>query len=133
MSDTPNPLGGIFKPLGDTAVELLKLPMDLARDNMPDLQNQIKDMPNIVRENVAFFSKQMHDLPKMLQDGMASATKGGNAPLAMAQAISPLPLFDRESLEKMRDNLSKGQLPPPPSAPSGPPAPSAITIPTKKT
>lgn len=104
MSD--NPATEVLKPVGQTLVELFKLPMDIMKEGLPDLQKQIKDLPATIRENAQFTQKQFRDLPSMLQKGFADASKNTNAPLTVAQAVSPLPILPHEQLLKMQEAMS---------------------------
>jgi hypothetical protein len=111
MADESGP-AGVLQPLGKTVVELLRLPMDLGRDAMPDLQAQIKDVPDIIRQNARFMSKQFQELPATIRENIANAGKQGNAPLAAAQAVSPLPILTpQQIIEMSQKNVPKPPIP----------------------
>lgn len=97
--------GDLLKPLGSTLIELLQMPMQIARDATPDLQRQVAQLPETVRLNAQFFMESMRKGPASIQASLTKDAKEANAPLAAARTISPLPLL---SPDQIVEELKKG-------------------------
>lgn len=90
MSD--NPILSIVGPLGEAVAEILKLPMQIVQQ--PDVQNQIKDIPEIIRLNANYFVQNIREGPANLQKMLEQAPKAPPSPLPNQQKIEdPISIF----------------------------------------
>ena len=60
-----NPLSALG-PLAQAILEVLKLPMSVMEQ--PDIQNQVKELPEIIRLNANYFVQNIREGPRNLQD-----------------------------------------------------------------
>jgi len=64
MSD--NPILSLIGPLGQAVTEIIKLPLSVLQE--PDIQNQIKEIPEMVRLNANYFVQGLREGPTNIQE-----------------------------------------------------------------
>lgn len=99
----------VDKPLGATIVELLRMPIEIAEENIPELQQQVKALPGIIRENISFGVKSFRQIPDNLQSTIRSGarTESQNLPLLLTKAASPFPLLSPQELQEQAQKMSQ--------------------------
>jgi hypothetical protein len=113
MAEEQVTLAGTARPIGQSIIELLRMPIEIINDAVPELQKQVQELPDIIRANADFARKSFSQIPETIRSGLSQETR--NVPLTLTQAISPFPIMSpsqlAEQAKKDVERLSQLKLP----------------------
>lgn len=101
---SPPPLPSLA-PIGELLGGLMQLPRQLINDTAPEIEKQVKDIPDMIKVNGQFFIKQIREIPESIRGQGGDLMKSGFPVKTAAQAASPIPLLDKEDIKKIRQSV----------------------------
>ena len=96
MTEEPTSITKAARPIGQSIIEILRMPIEIVDEAVPELQKQIQELPDIIRANADFAKKSFSEIPQQFRQGMTR--EAGNAPLTVTRALSPFPILSPEEL-----------------------------------
>jgi hypothetical protein len=84
-----------LKPLADTLVDFLKLPIDMMNETLPEVRREVAQMPEVLRMNRDYALDRFKQMPGEVMQNF----RDSNPVLTMTRAASPFPILSPQEIQ----------------------------------
>jgi hypothetical protein len=84
------------KPIADTIVELMKLPIDMVNEALPEFRKEVAEMPDVFRMNRDYALDRFKQMPGEIMGNF----RDNNPVLTVTRAASPFPILSPQEIQQ---------------------------------